>query len=74
MKAYKMTVSELLDAKESREFVSEHSTALERAWDALADLAREAVNEATPETAMSYAVAIGAIRNGLECIVRIRGE
>lgn len=45
-----------------------------RMEDLLADLAREASAEATPQNAERYAAGIMFIRTGLESIRRLRGE
>lgn len=45
-----------------------------RMEDLLADLAREASAEATPQNAERYAAAVMFIRTGLQSIARVRGE
>ena len=45
-----------------------------RMEDLLADLAREASAEATPQNAERYAAAVLFIRTGLQSMARLRGE
>lgn len=45
-----------------------------RMEDLLADLAREATAEATPQNAERYAAGVMFIKTGLESIRRLRGE